>query len=339
MDCLDDIELNPRIVVVGGAGTGKTQIALQDAQIAAQKQQRIAVICFNSLLKRVLEENLHGSAVDVYTLHGLMTSITGEKPPRTDSDEEKKNFFENVLPQNAIAFLKESGPRYDKIIVDEFQDICKKTYLDFLNALLKGGLSDGRFSFYGDFSHQAIYDKEVSMNLLDDYAFFSIKKLSINCRNTKYIGNEMINISGFNDRSYRLKITGEPVDYIVYKDSEDEKKKFAECIKSIRANKELAKDILILSPRQRAKSIVGLVDPNSMFFPDYGGETKGSMALFSTVHAFKGLDSKIVVLVDVTDYSNSQLMYVALSRARSKLYVFESKDAYKQRIGMLSGRE
>jgi ATP-dependent exoDNAse (exonuclease V) beta subunit len=60
--------------------------------------------------------------------------------------------------------------------------------------------------------------------------------------------------------------------------------------------------------------------------------------LFSTIQAFKGLESKIVVLCDIDDYSDERLMYVALSRARSKMFVLESDNAAKQRKNILLGR-
>ena len=337
LECLDDIELNQHIVVLGGAGTGKTQIAVQDAQMAS-RDNKVCVICYNNLLKNVLDANLKNCPnVDVYTLHGLMTNISGLSISKDLEGEKRKEFFETELPERATSVLKNTGAKYQKIIVDEFQDICKKQYLEFLDSLLENGLSDGVFSFYADFSRQAIFG-DVSLSLLDNYAFYSKRKLSINCRNTRFIGNEMINISGFDDKSYKLKITGEPVDYITYKDLDEEKNKLIECIKKMKENNVNERDVVILSPYSRKKSIVNVLDPNSLIIADYGKDSKGCFAVFSSIKAFKGLDSKIVIIADVDDYSDKQLMYVALSRARSKLFVLESKAASKQRKELLAGR-
>ena len=57
--------------------------------------------------------------------------------------------------------------------------------------------------------------------------------------------------------------------------------------------------------------------------------------MFSTVQSFKGLESEIVILVDVDDYADVKLMYIALSRARSKLIVLETERASKQRKKLL----
>ena len=90
-------------------------------------------------------------------------------------------------------------------------------------------------------------------------------------------------------------------------------------------------EIVILSPNIRIKSVVNDIDPDKYLICDYGENLIENMISFSTIHSYKGLESKIVVLVDIEDYSKTNLLYVGISRARSKLIVFESKDASKQR--------
>lgn len=336
LSCLDDIEINDHIVVIGGAGTGKTVIAIEDAKRAKKLGLNVCVICFNGNLNKIIRHNLNNTGVDVYTLHGLMTKIC--KGSEVDSDTKTDDYFTNVLPLKATEILKTNGPIYDKIIVDEFQDICKKNYLDFLDALVINGLTSGLFSFYADFARQAIYDDSVSLSILDNYAFYSKKKLNINCRNTLFIGNEMISITGFSDSSYKLKISGEPVEYISYETIDDEKSKLRECLKGLKKLGLSSDDIIVLSPNRRDKSVLSVADPDAIAVGNYGDDPSGCFALFSTVQAFKGLESKIVILIDIENYDDSKMMYVALSRARSKLIVFESNLAAKQRKELTIGR-
>ena len=49
---------------------------------------------------------------------------------------------------------------------------------------------------------------------------------------------------------------------------------------------------------------------------------------FSTIQSFKGLENSVIILVDVDTYSSEKIMYVELSRARSGLFILESKDAH-----------
>ena len=329
LECLDDIEINDHVVVIGGAGTGKTVIALEDAKRAKKQGLNVCVICFNSNLNKNIRNNLKTTGIDAYTLHGLMKKIVNCSD--NDSQSNTDEYFTHKLPLEATEVLKSIGPQYDKIIVDEFQDICVKPYLDFFDALVTNGLTSGLFSFYADFARQAIYNEDVSLSLLDDYAFYSKKKLNINCRNTMFIGNEMINITGFSDASYKLKISGEPVEYISYENIDDEKNKFRECLKQLKKLGLSPEDIIVLASNKRDKTVLQIADPGAVAVGNYGDDPSGCFALFSTIQSFKGLESKIVILVDIENYDDSKMMYVALSRARSKLFVFESSSAAKQR--------
>lgn len=329
LECLDDIEINDHIVVIGGAGTGKTVIALEDARRAKMQGLNVCVICFNSNLNKTIRSNLKNTGIDAYTLHGLMKKIVNNS--NDDSQSNIDEYFTHKLPMDATEALKTTGPLYDKIIVDEFQDICIKPYLDFLDALVTNGLTSGVFSFYADFARQAIYNEKVSLSILDDYAFYSKKKLNINCRNTMYIGNEMINITGFSDASYKLKITGEPVEYISYDSVDDEKNKFRDCLKQLMKLGLSPEDIIVLASNKRDKTVLQEADPNAVAVGNYGDDPSGCFALFSTIQSYKGLESKIVILIDIDNYDDSKMMYVAFSRARSKLFVFESLSAAKQR--------
>jgi hypothetical protein len=219
--------------------------------------------------------------------------------------------------------------KFDKIIVDEFQDLCTKERLEILNILLVDGLCEGKFSFYGDFSRQAIFNESGSLDLLGEYAYFTRLPLSINCRNTINIGKELLNITGFEDKNYKLNILGEKVRYHVWATEEEE----AELLKTSIEKYKGKGSIMVLSLQKRKNSVVGKYDADFRHIIGNYGEEAKCHAKFATVQSFKGLESEIVILIDIDDrgYSNKKLMYVALSRARSKLIVLESKAAKRQR--------
>ena len=59
---------------------------------------------------------------------------------------------------------------------------------------------------------------------------------------------------------------------------------------------------------------------------------------FSTISAFKGLDSKIVILVDVdqfTDPDSRLINYVAVSRACAKIYILYDETVENERQEMI----
>ena len=59
---------------------------------------------------------------------------------------------------------------------------------------------------------------------------------------------------------------------------------------------------------------------------------------FSTISSFKGLEAKIVILIDVDRFSDEDtrlLNYVAASRACAMLYVIYDQKAEQERQGMM----
>ena len=62
---------------------------------------------------------------------------------------------------------------------------------------------------------------------------------------------------------------------------------------------------------------------------------------FSTIRRFKGLEKEVVLVIDNDDYENEQdldVLYVAISRAKSKVIVFESKKASLQRGDLIKNK-
>ena len=334
--CLDDIELNEQIVITGGAGTGKTLIAVEDARRSSEVLQRIGSFCYNKNLSKYIRLNIQNANVDVYSFHSYLLKLCDTSSVIGDIADEK--YYSEILPDLAYTQLATGIEKYDKLIIDEFQDLCTISYLKVFDAILNGGLINGRFSFYGDFARQSIYNSSVTLDTLKSYAFFARKGLSINCRNTLYIGNELINITGYNDKNYKLRITGEPVDYFVWDSYEKEKMLLADAISKYRQLGFKSESIVILSPYKRCNSIVGQYDEKKYVICDYGDSEAQYYARFSTIQAFKGLESEIVVLVDIDSYVDTQLMYIALSRARSKMIVLESVNASKERKSNLIKR-
>jgi superfamily I DNA/RNA helicase len=89
-------------------------------------------------------------------------------------------------------------------------------------------------------------------------------------------------------------------------------------------------DVVILSPVRFERSAAAQLahDPTYPVIPlaSKSGRPprRGEPVVFSTVHAFKGMESPVVILMDVdrmTGEGPQALLYVAMSRARSHLIV------------------
>jgi len=139
-----------RIEVRGGAGSGKTVLALQQAKQLTKgrsevKPQRVALLCYSlglaEYLKREVQTwNRKERPAFVGTFHEFGVQWGAPDGDRTDSD-----FWEHRLPalMTELAADLPDGKRYDAIIVDEAQDFADDWWHPVLKALRdeeEGGL-------------------------------------------------------------------------------------------------------------------------------------------------------------------------------------------------------
>lgn len=346
--CIDQLEDNPRCLIRGAAGTGKTLLAIEEVKKAASRGERVAMFCFNNTLGAWLNsifKQMPGELQPIYvgTIHGYMAKIIRENgglfnPPSEEND--LRDFYNETLPEKACSFLQNSFNKLDKVIVDETQDLMSDKYLDFIDSCLRKGLQRGKWMFFGDFLRQAIYtrtmDETKFIDELENRTSFSRYKLTINCRNSKNICEEVKTIAGIsNDIPYQSLIEGPQVQYLTYTSKDDEKQKLINLIVTIRDNTVEPGRITILSPRKRENSVISLLQEkkiNDYCIPEIEDIT------FSTIQGFKGLENTVIILTDIENYEDENLMYVAFSRARTGLYILESESARKEYVELFSRR-
>jgi len=341
--CLDQLEDNPRCLIRGSAGTGKTLLAIEAAKKAAISGEKVAFFCFNSMLgswlKRYFErENPELQPAYVGTIHAWMTKVaalSGLQPHPAGDD--LQHYYQEELPLITFEALDKSPLQYDRIIIDEAQDIIGSSAFDILDVVLKNGLARGKWFMFGDFTNQAIFnqgiDSEKCLKELEDTTSFIKFRLKINCRNTKQIGDEIRYITGFDSSAYLwTKVAGVPVEYKTYKTREEELHILQAVLdKLIKDGVEPGK-ITILSPYKRESSVASAV--TRFEIRDYKPEIH-DMITFSTVQSYKGLENAVIILSDVDTFAHERLMYVGLSRARSGLYILETEAAEGEHVQLL----
>ena len=70
---------------------------------------------------------------------------------------------------------------------------------------------------------------------------------------------------------------------------------------------------------------------------EYSDKNKDCIT-FSSIRKFKGLENKVILVIDNNYYNDNQdlyLLYVAISRAKSQAIVFESLEAQIRREDLL----
>jgi len=117
---------NERVVVNGGAGTGKTLIALEIARRAAESGRRVGLLCFNQLVGEWMKQRVAKTTPPLPNLTvgraiQTMAELAGlEMPANPD-----RQFWENDLPQALEERLTDPDLRataqFDYLVLDEAQ--------------------------------------------------------------------------------------------------------------------------------------------------------------------------------------------------------------------------
>lgn len=339
--CLDQLEDNNRLLILGGAGTGKTMLAVEAARRFTANGEKVALLCYN----RTLGTWLRGALKDakcrpayVGTLHAWMSSIVTEN--MSDLAENEQDWFENILPNKVISRLEQEEAPFDRIIIDEAQDLIRPLYIEMYHHMLAGGFKRGKWVMLGDFSMQAIYDdaadEEKLIDLLQDRTSFAIYRLKINCRNTMEICDDINLVTDANMQCNKARaVSGPKPDWDKWTNTEEEKSKLSDKINALVNNGVSLSKITILSPVTFDHSVANQI--RQFDISQYSPNKKQNIS-FSTIHSFKGLENQFIILTDIESVSDKRMMYVAMSRARYGLYVLSGENAMSEYLGIYMRR-
>ena len=338
--CLDQLDDNPRCLIQGPAGTGKTLLAIEEVKRSVARGEKVALFCFNSNLADWLSAYFERMSETIKpefvgTFHKYMShavSVAGFLPPYPQDSGSVQDYYQITLPDAVLKVLEETSDKFDKIVVDEAQDLIRDRYLNVMNECLRKGLDRGHWTMFGDFSMQGIYADGMSrkdmLEKLDAASVFIHFKLTINCRNTKPICKEIQTITGFDDlNSLRTDVDGPPVQYVTWITMEDQCERLENLLKQLEKEHVAPENITILSPKKREDSVVSMIQKYDIC--DFR-IPQGLDISFCTIQGYKGLENTVVILTDIESFSLNKLMYVGLSRACSGLFILESEAAKKE---------
>ncbi|MBA3523954.1 MAG: NERD domain-containing protein, partial [Geodermatophilaceae bacterium] len=134
---LDAITLLTRVEVRGGAGSGKTWLAVEQARRLTRAGKRVALTCYSRGLSAFLERRCaslphNERPAYVGTFHGL--GLRWGAPPGDDDDPE---YWEHRLPTQMVDLARAlpPGQRFDAVVVDEAQDFADAWWTPLLAGL------------------------------------------------------------------------------------------------------------------------------------------------------------------------------------------------------------
>lgn len=321
---LDAIRLLNRVEIRGGAGSGKTFLAMEQARRLARDGQRVALVCYSHGLASYLERitatwNRRQQPAYVGEFHDLGKRWGAPAgPDESLRTEQTVQFWEHDLPaqMTELATQLDEGQRFDAIVVDEAQDFAD-AWWDPLLAALKDDETGGLYVFTDE--GQRVFHRHGSppvplVPLVLDH----------NLRNTRQIANAFQPLV---DHPMRfLGGEGPAVKYVACSRAEAMNAGDDE-VELLLEQGWRPEDVALLTtgtrhPEQRERQAAG----NAAYWDSFWD---ADQVFYGHVLGFKGLERRAVVLVvneeSAFDRSRERL-YVGLSRARDQLVVCGDPD-------------
>jgi hypothetical protein len=318
----------PRIRFTGGAGSGKTWLAVEKARMLCKQGKRVGLFSYNKGLSQYLQDRVSG-------WRHAQPAFTGEFHDYARRlgvpDGKGSSYFEEELPQllKDLAVDLQPHQRLDAVIVDEAQDFAPLWW----DALLATTTDDaGIYAFLDD--HQDVYRRWGSPSTdgsspLEDLVTIHIDE---NLRNTRKIAETFKSFAGehFTPRGS----TGLPVRRVQCA-TEDALDVAGDCIDALIDEGWANNQIAMLTTKDRHPIHQGYFDRDAT--DEYWREFHANDGEFyGHVLGFKGLERSVVVLC-VNGFKDlgraAEQLYVGLSRAKSLLVIVGDADLLEQAGG------
>jgi len=302
---LDIFSANKRVLCSGGAGTGKTFLAVELARRLAAKNCHVLLLCKSSWLRYYLQRQVYSKHITISTIDSLMV-------------DKKRAGIE----------------MYDALLMDEGQDLFNSNMIDHIDSCLKNGLEKGVWYIFHDVNNQAglfIDSQPHVLDMLKNYAP-TIIPLTTNCRNTLAIIN-VVKEHLCLDMGSKGTGHGPDVKFFNANNRESSASQLETMIDELLESAVSANAITILSPlsfnQSNIQYVSGELKRQIIELDDYSVRNFPIPHIsFSEIKNFKGLENEVICVIDLKKPTHAAskrdkvLHYVAMTRARSLLMCF-----------------
>lgn len=315
--------------IQGAAGTGKTMIAQMAAERFGKMGRRVLFLCYNSFLYRYLKSDQPKKNVDYYNVD----TFVGEFCKQEAGSVEKRICAYNQIDPDEFP--------YEDIVIDEAQDLGNDEILFFKEMC---ELRDGHCFVFYDKNQIVIYDR-TTQSINNETLFHTLPwisqsecrlLLSQNCRNTIEIAKTAYSVIDYDVLQKMNNVSGEQPTIIFAE--RDPVYKLDQLINMYLNQGFRPEEITILTMRTLDKSILSGV--KNLQSVQLKNTLEGTGVLFTTARKFKGLENKVIIIIDIdeicfSDLTIKKVFYVACSRATQGLSLLVN--AGSEKISTIAG--
>jgi len=297
------LENYPKFCMRGGAGTGKTWIAIKAARKYREEGQKVLFLCAGEPLCRMIRQQEEMDGITVMTFQELMKNVLGTAYDRLDP----------VTLAGVLDLVDERRiARYDVILVDEAQDFTDEWAL--VTVMFLRDPQRSRLLIFCD-ETQNVHSRDFGRAFLFDYPDFILRE---NLRNTSNIYKWAVQHTGYGGDVIVNPIAGPvPEKYSVRDPKSAVMRVEAVLDELIHRENVKPSSIVILTAELVEESC--LADRRIAGWRLSGNPAGPDEIRLDTAIEFKGLEADVVIYLHRSG-SSKTLDYVAYTRARFYLY-------------------
>lgn len=307
---LNFLQEQPTAVIHGPAGTGKTMLAIEKANMLASKGEKVLYLCFNEFLVSYLKEHYKDTGIIFHNIR----SLAEELMPHVECS------ISEIIPRFTEYFQNEYDDclwSYNNVVIDEGQDI-PESILEHISILTD--MLNGHYYVFYDKNQYIMMHK--STRWLDTYGDCRLV-LYKNCRNTAEIARTIgTTVENIKKDVYINDLSGIIPKGSFYKTPKELIAVVSDFVTRMLQDKLKVEDVVILT----IDSVKNSMLQNNMHIGSIPISTtpKKGHILFTSVRKFKGLEAKAILLIDIyvdklDDELHKRLIYVGCSRANTYL--------------------
>ena len=307
---LNFLQEQPTAVIHGPAGTGKTMLAIEKANMLASKGEKVLYLCFNEFLVSYLKEHYKDTGIIFHNIR----SLAEELMPHVECS------ISEIIPRFTEYFQNEYDDclwSYNNVVIDEGQDIPESilAHISILTDMLNG-------HYYVFYDKNQYIMMHKSTRWLDTYGDCRLV-LYKNCLNTAEIARTIgTTVENIKKDVYINDLSGIIPKGSFYKTPKELIAVVSDFVTRMLQDKLKVEDVVILTIDSVKKSML----QNNMHIGSIPISTtpKKGHILFTSVRKFKGLEAKAILLIDIyvdklDDELHKRLIYVGCSRANTYL--------------------